>query len=198
MHAALMVAAPSRTEGKASSSQGMSSQPNRPTSRLSSPAAMSGSRSETRAVEQLHLAELLDRVDRQQPVKLDRRTGLLARLARCPVLRALMLFQIAGRNCPEPMTRFDGAATEQNLLTCAHHRSDHDARVFVVHEPAMAAHRVEWVSPEGVTVSKDGAILLPSAHEDRHSGSHGRRRLAASIGGQRLFDFRHHDLVEIA
>src|SRR5262249_11610494 len=76
------------------------------------------------AIDDLHLREPGDGVDREHALDLDLGARLLPGLAQRAVGRALVQLEIAGRKRPEPLARIDGAPAQQDTALPRADRAD--------------------------------------------------------------------------
>src|SRR5882724_436395 len=121
-------------------------------------------RGQVRAIDDLHLREPRDRVDREHALDLDLGARLLPGLAKRAVGGGLVQLVIAGRQGPETFSRIDGAPAQQDAVLPAADRADDDLRIFIVDETAIVANE---------------ALAVVAFRHPAHEGSRGAsRRLA--------------------
>ena len=157
------------TEGKASSSHGISSQAKRRTSRLSGP-GLEARLGQAGAEDDLHLADPGDGIDREHAIEGDARAGFLPGFAAGAFLDRLAHFHVAGGDGPEAAARFDGAAAEQDRAVHGDDAADDDLRVLIGDDAAIGAGQ-----PLAVVALGDAADEVGTWRE-MHAGRRTRRR----------------------
>lgn len=96
---------------------------------------------EPRAVDQLHLTDPGDTVDRQKPVKSDPRASLLEGFATSALLGSLLVLKVARRQRPKPRPRLDRPPAQQHSAAIRHNGADDDLRVVVGDVVAAGANQ---------------------------------------------------------
>src|SRR5690606_9257123 len=88
-------------------------------------------------------------VDAEESVDLDPSARFFPRFPKSPLLRALVLLEVARRQRPIPAARVDCPAREQNARFPEGHGPHHDLRILVVDEAAIGADQAFAVVPFG-------------------------------------------------
>ena len=161
----------------------MSSQAKSATSRLSGPAATASVR-QPRAIEDLHLAQPRDVVDREQRVDLDPGARLFPGFALGAVDRRLVELHIAGRQGPEAHARIDRAPAQEDAVLPSRDRADDDLRILVLDEAAIGTDETLAVVAfgDGAQAGAAGAGLGHAAKMVGRPPAGKRRRRGAAAG----------------
>ena len=93
------------------------------------------------AIHQLHLADARYGVNREQSFENDVALRFLAGFTARAILRRFVFFQIACRQRPEPLPRFDRAPAEKEPVSIRNNRSHNDFWICVVDVAAVATHK---------------------------------------------------------
>src|SRR5271169_1453134 len=119
---------------------------------------------QARAVDQLHLADPRNIVNRQQSFDLDPRPGLLPSLALGSGAGRFIELKIASGQGPIAVARVNRTAAQQNTLTPSGDRADDDFRVVVENVAAFGADHALAVVAFGDTSNRRAAEVVGIRH----------------------------------
>ena len=151
------------TVGNAMSFQGIWSQANSATSRLSGPAAKPGAPGSANRPRKITCTWPIRATlnTARMPSMLDAGGGLLHRLARGAFLQRLTKLQIAGGQGPEAAAGLDRAAAHQDLVVRGNDGADHDLGILVVDMAAIGAnHALAVVALRDAAFETGHAVMV--------------------------------------
>src|SRR3972149_5159937 len=135
-----------------------------------------------RAEQDVYLADVRDVVERVERTDFHPCVGLLQSLAQRALTCGFAVFHVAGGPRPQPVTRLDRAAAQQDPVLPFHDATDHHPRVLVVDGVASAAYEARQRVAFGYAQCDLRAALAAEFHNAHYTVTGGRWKSGAGVG----------------